>query len=292
MSEAGKSGAGLDNLTVIIVTFNSAHCIPELAPTLSMLPHVIVVDNASGDESAATVLRLMPNAKLICNPRNLGFGAANNVALNDTKTDYALLLNPDCLPEPDFFEKLLNKTKVFPEAAILAPQLIDRNGREQVDYYWSPVQWASQGAAATGPCCVGHICGAVMLLNMAVMRKVGFFDETFFLYYEDSDMCQRVFNHRYNMIVVPDITIQHLSRGSVRGGSPLKGEYLRGYHHAQSKLIFERKHFKQGRLSRSRGVVLALAILNFTVRLLFPQPRYLARLFGRIRGLLAYTKRG
>ena len=290
MSAEHNVALGLEQLTVIVVTFNSAHCIPALAGTLSRLPNVMVVDNASDDGTLDAVTQEMPNAKVIANPRNLGFGAANNLALNQTQTDYALLLNPDCIPEMDFFEKLLARTREFPEAAILAPQLIGRNGQEQVDYYWSPVQWGSKGPAAEGPCCVGHVCGAVMLFNMSLMRKVGFFDETFFLYYEDSDLCQRVFNHRYNMVVVPDVTIQHLSRGSVRGGSPLKGEYLRGYHHAQSKLIFERKHFKQGRLSRSRGVVLALAMLNFTVRLLFPQPRYLARLFGRIRGLMAYNQ--
>ena len=82
-----------------------------------------------------------------------------------------------------------------------------------------------------------------MLLNMAVMREIGFFDERFFLYYEDEDLCQRIFASKRQMIVVPESRFTHLARGSVRGKHPLKAEFFRGYHHAQSKLIFQHKHF-------------------------------------------------
>jgi hypothetical protein len=124
-----------------------------------------------------------------------------------------------------------------------------------------------------------------MLLNMDVMKRIGFFDETFFLYYEDEDLCQRVFLAGEQIVVVPDVEITHLSRGSVKGPNPLKSEFIRGYHHAQSKLVFERKYFGAALSARLRCKTLLLALLTLVLRLLLPQPRYLARLLGRIVGL-------
>jgi GT2 family glycosyltransferase len=124
-----------------------------------------------------------------------------------------------------------------------------------------------------------------MLLNMDVMKRIGFFDETFFLYYEDEDLCQRVFLAGQQIVLVPEVEITHLSRGSVKGPNPLKSEFIRGYHHAQSKLVFERKYFGVAHATRLRWKTLLLALLTLVPRLLLPQPRYLARLFGRIVGL-------
>jgi len=277
-----------EQLTVIVVTYNSSHCIPELARTLVHLPHVVFVDNASEDDTVAVIASLMPNATVIGNSRNLGFGAANNIALRNVQTQYALLLNPDCVPEEDFFERMLAAGNNFPDASIVAPQLIRRGNIPEISYRWPSTHWTSKGPSADAPCCVGFVCGAVMLLNMKNMQDVGFFDEDFFLYYEDEDLCQRAFNLHKPIVLVPNVTILHLSRGSVRGPSPLRSEYLRGYHHAQSKLIYENKHVGEGSASRVRWQVLALAVVNMIPRLLFPQPRYLARLIGRIRGLIDY----
>jgi N-acetylglucosaminyl-diphospho-decaprenol L-rhamnosyltransferase len=278
------------DVTIIVVTYNSAHCIDALAQTLAAQPHVIVVDNASNDDTVAQVAAQMPNAKVICNARNLGFGAANNLALHRVQTRYALLLNPDCLPTPDFLTQLLEVAQQHPQAAIIAPHLIRRGGEIEVSYRWPGKQWRSRGPAAEGPCCVGFVCGAVMLLNMQVMQEVGFFDEDFFLYYEDEDLCQRVFNKRKQIILAPHVTVTHLSRGSVRGNHPLRAEFYRGYHHAQSKLIFTGKHASKERAIRLRRKTLSLALAAVAPRLLVPVPRYVARLVGRICGLWAYKK--
>jgi N-acetylglucosaminyl-diphospho-decaprenol L-rhamnosyltransferase len=127
---------------------------------------------------------------------------------------------------------------------------------------------------------------------MAVMKNIGFFDETFFLYYEDEDLCQRVFLANQQIVLVPEVEITHLSRGSVKGPNPLKSEFIRGYHHAQSKLVFESKYFGAADAVRLRWKTLLLALLTLVPRLLLPQPRYLARLVGRIVGLCRpYPKR-
>jgi GT2 family glycosyltransferase len=273
------------DVTVVVVTYNSAHCLPGLSGGLQTMRNIIVVDNASDDDLQTQLPLALPQATLLRNARNLGFGAANNRALAQVQTPYALLLNPDCLPTKEFLVGLLQAAAEFPDAAIIAPHLIRRNGTPEVSYRWPATHWVSRGPKADGPCCVGFVCGAVMLLNMDVMKRIGFFDETFFLYYEDEDLCQRVFLAGKQIVLVPELEITHLSRGSVKGPNPLKSEFIRGYHHAQSKLVFERKYFGAALAARLRWKTLLLALLTLALRLLLPQPRYLARLVGRIVGL-------
>lgn len=275
----------VNDVTVVTVAYNSAHCLAALSAALKPLKNILIVDNASDDSLHTQLPLTMPHATLLRNDRNLGFGAANNRALAQVKTPYALLLNPDCLPTSEFFDGLLQAAVDFPDAAIIAPHLMRRNGTPEVSYRWPATHWVSGGQKATGPCCVGFVCGAVMLLNMDVMKRIGFFDETFFLYYEDEDLCQRVFLAGQQIVLVPEVEITHLSRGSVKGPNPLKSEFIRGYHHAQSKLVFERKYFGAASANRLRWKTLSLALLTVVLRLLLPQPRYLARLTGRIVGL-------
>jgi N-acetylglucosaminyl-diphospho-decaprenol L-rhamnosyltransferase len=283
MSPRIPTNAQLCEVTVIVVTYNSAHCLPALQSVLTKIPHLIFVDNASNDRTAEMVTSFFPNAQLMVNEKNVGFGAANNLALRQTHTKFALILNPDTLPDLNFFHQMVQAAEQFPEAAMIAPQLVRGDDSTQVNYRWPSSRWNSRGPAAEGPCCVGFLCGAAVLLNMQKMAPVGFFDENFFLYYEDEDLSQRAFNLRAPMVVIPHIRLTHLSRGSVKGQAPLKSEFFRGYHHAQSKLLFEQKHGTNAHWLRWKTLILALLLIPF--RILIPQPKYMARLIGRVAGL-------
>lgn len=279
----------LQDLTVIVVTFNSAHCLPGLGASLRDFPHVVFVDNHSDDETVSEISRHLPRATVIRNERNLGFGAANNLGLNSAKTPFCLLLNPDCQIDARSAQKLLGTAHAFPDAALIAPQLLRSNFTPEINYRWVNTRWTSKGAGAEGVCCVGFACGAAWLLNMSVMNEIGFFDESFFLYYEDDDLCHRIFDHHKAILVDPSVTLVHSSRGSVKGNNPLRSEYIRGFHHAQSKIRFAQKY--QGRTqSRTLQVkVLMGAVLSLPIRLIAFSPRHLARLIGRIVGLSTLT---
>lgn len=275
-----------DNLvTVVVVTYNSAHCVPALAQDLGHLPHVVVVDNASTDGTVTQVRAHLPHAKVLVNPDNQGFGAANNRALADTTTPYALLLNPDCRLAPDALRRLVAYAGTQPDTAIVAPQLLDGQNTPEVNYRWPSTLWTSHGPGAEGPCCVGFACGACLLLRMEAMRGVGFFDEAFFLYYEDDDLCLRTFAQHLPMVVLPEVHAVHASRGSVGGRWRWRSEYWRGYHHAQSKLRYTHKHQGLAQALAQRRRVLWWACLALPLRLLVPAPRHVGRLWGRIRGL-------
>jgi N-acetylglucosaminyl-diphospho-decaprenol L-rhamnosyltransferase len=275
----------LERVTAIVVTFNSAHCVADLRESLHTLPHVIVVDNASADHTPAQLRAALPQAQVIESERNLGFGAANNRAVAQAQTEWVLLLNPDCHLVPSAIEALVACGERHPEASTIAPQLFDAQGRCDVTYRWSTPQWASRGPGADGPVCVGFVTGACMLIRRSAMQAVGGFDEQFFLYYEDDDLCIRLQRHCGPLIVEPAAHVMHRSRGSVGGPRRAQAEYLRGYHHIQSKFLFAHKHLGGGISALRRGGYLLTAALETVVRLLLLDTRRAARTWGRVMGI-------
>ena len=279
------SPSGLESVTLVTVLFNSRHCLPALADLLLGCPSVILVDNGSTDDSATAARALVPQAQVIEAGRNLGFGAACNVALARVRTPFALLLNPDCELDAAAVVGLLAAAERWPQAALLAPQLVDGRGRAERNYRWPRTLWAARGPAAEGDCCVGHLCGAVWLLRMERVRDLGFFDARFFLYYEDDDLCLRLFRAGRPLMLIPSVTARHRARGSVGGRSRLQLEFGRGYHHAQSKLTFEGLHGAPARAQRLRRKTLLLTTLLLPLRVLVFSPRLVARMVGRWVGL-------
>lgn len=270
--------------------FNSSHCLPALQASLSEFSSVIFVGNGSDDQSAEQAQSALPRAQVIALPQNLGFGTANNRALQGVSTPFALLLNPDCEISPEAVKRLVNTAQQFPQAAVVAPQLLKANGLTDINYRWPNLLWKSQGpGVADGPACVGFVCGAAMLQRMEAFADTGFFDERFFLYYEDDDLSMRLFQAQRPMIIDPQATALHRSRGSVRGNKPPTSEYLRGFHHVQSKLTFASKYKglpAARRLQRRTALTASVALV---LRLLLPSPRLVARMYGRWRGLHAWA---
>lgn len=295
MTDAAHAGvpqdvrALLEQVTVLVVTYNSSHCLAALASGLSALPHVIVVDNASQDDTCAAVQAHLPAASLLRLPANRGFGVANNEGLARVRTPYALLLNPDCLITPAAVAALVAAANAWDEATLLVPQLVDGGGHRQVNYSWPRHAWRPRGGAAEGLLNVGYACAAVMLVNLprlkALLGEGAGFDPRFFLYYEDEDLCLRVFQQHGQILVLPQVEVVHFSRGSVKGARPWRAEYWRGFHHAQSKIRFQSKHFGATAGHHARRRLLGSACLNVLARALLLSPKHLARAWGRLRGV-------
>lgn len=277
----------LSSVTVIVVTYNSVHCLAALHPLLQYCPNTIISDNASADGVTTQAKLLWPHATVLSHPRNLGFGAANNRALSLVQTPFALLLNPDCELSVIQLHELLEAAQQFSGAAVLAPQLVDSRGQPEINYRWPSTYWRSKGPGAIGPVSVGFVCGAAMLMRMQICRPTGFFDEKFFLYYEDDDFCLRLFQARLSIVVVPQVQALHRSRGSVKGKSPWRSEYWRGYHHAQSKLIFAAKHTSPQAAQCLRRQLIWQTTLTLPLRVVLFSPKLIARMWGRLMGVLA-----
>jgi GT2 family glycosyltransferase len=279
----------LDRVTVVLVTFHSAHCLGALANLLDQCPHLIVSDNGSDDGTPELARARWPHAVVLEHGKNLGFGAANNRALAQVKTPFAFLLNPDCEVSPQGLVRLIEAAESLPDAAVMAPQLCAANGKPEVNYRWPRHLWSSRGPGAEGPTCVGFVVGAAMLFRLSRFEGVGFFDERFFLYYEDDDLCLRLFQRELPMVLWPAVQAVHRARGSVKGSTPYRSEYLRGYHHAQSKLIYTAKHDSPKRAHRQRRMLLLGTTLAIPLRVIAWSPRLLARMVGRWMGLARWT---
>ncbi len=278
----------LVSITVVVVTYESAHCVPELAQSLAQFPHVTVVDNGSADDTVATVTRLLPHARVIGNGRNLGFGAANNRAFAVAETEFVMLLNPDCTMTPQAARQLLAAARRFPDASATGPQLIDRHGQPELGYRMRLDRWKPQGGPAEGDLCVEFLSGACMLIRRSALRHIGGFDEAFFLYQEDHDLCLRLVQSCGPLILCPAARATHQSRRSSAGRHRLRAEYLRGYHHIQSKFIFERKHGAgDPRLALRLRYALAAALEALLRAALLDRPRA-SRALGRLRGAWQY----
>ena len=276
-------------VTVLVVSYNSAHCLPALGRSLASLPWVTLIDNGSHDDTLAMTAQHLPQARVLALPNNLGFGAANNQGWRAAQTEFVLLLNPDCVCDAEAIAALVRCADAQPNASVIAPQLLDRRGAPDISYRWRgtvSIGWASRGPGAEAPCCVGFVSGAAMLIRRIALAQVQGFDEAFFLYYEDEDLCLRLQDQCGPIVVEPASQIQHLSRASVGGKHRLRSEYLRGFHHIQSKFLFKRKHGGQavGGLRRC-GYALGGAA-EALLRLLLLDPKRAARCVGRVAGVL------
>ena len=284
-----RMSAAADRVTVIVVTFNSAHCISALAEGLRPVPHVLVVDNASQDNTAQEVSQRLPRALWVPLETNRGFGAANNAGVRLASTEFVLLLNPDCTIGIEAIEHLVQALDDCPQASAAGPQLIDRKGLPDISYRWRSDGWSSRGPGASGLACVGFFTGACMLIRREAMTRIGGFDEDFFLYYEDDDLCLRLQDACGPLLLQPLARVQHLSRGSVGGKARLKGEFLRGYHHIQSKFRFQAKHRGQPTSPFIRLRYGCVAAIEAALRLMAFDTARACRCAGRVAGCWGHS---
>jgi N-acetylglucosaminyl-diphospho-decaprenol L-rhamnosyltransferase len=205
-----------DNITVITVTYQSGAIAEALARTLERFANVIVIDNASGDGTAATLARLLPHARVLANPVNLGFGPANNQAVAMAGTPYVLLLNPDCDISVDALACLQASADLYPAAAIIAPQGWHAKDRPQPSYRQAFYETRPRQPyrIPDGTCSAKWLHGCCLLIRTAAFRSFGGFDERFFLFYEDDDLCLRALQAGYDCLLEPKAQVMHAGGGS------------------------------------------------------------------------------
>lgn len=245
---------------IIILTWNRWETTRACLHSLQALDydnfHIVVVDNASQDETVARLRVEFPGVTLLCNTRNLGFAAGVNVGIRHALAagaEYVLLLNNDTLVPPDLLATMLRAAAELPDAGMLTPMLryMDQPAAPADTLWFSgarrhPLTLESREFGPLGPRAqqvpqarsrVDYIFGTAMLLPSTVLREVGLFDERFFLYYEDMDLCLRVQRAGYHLYVLPEVSVQHGIATSTQGQ-----EAMRLYHKARASVQFFRKH--------------------------------------------------
>ena len=247
------------NVDVVIVSHNTHDDLVACLTSLHQYPPsglgtVFVVDNASADGSTVTVRQRWPAARVIALDRNIGFGAANNVALRESQADLVLLLNSDTIVRDRALDVLIGRLEET-SAVAAGPRLVDRDGRPEVSFgaMLTPGAELKQrlrvrlarrrsGIAAryierlvADEQWVDWVSGACLLVKRLAAVDAGLFDERYFLYEEDVDFCAALRRNGGRILFTPRATIVH-ARGRSMAAAGGSGHYDR------SHLAFYEKH--------------------------------------------------
>lgn len=213
--------------SVIIVNYNGSGVIIDSLEKLGEQTtkdfEVLVVDNASADDSVARIRSLFPAVKILALDTNLGFTGGNIEGLKHSHSEYIALLNPDTEVAPDWLESLMRVMDNNPQAGICASKLIVY-GTDLIDS-------AGDGCMVTGRGFklgegerqsgfnelreVFGACGGAMLIRRSAIDQIGFFDDDFFLIYEDTDFSFRARLAGWQCLFVPDSIVYHKVRTSI-----------------------------------------------------------------------------
>jgi O-antigen biosynthesis protein len=262
------------DLSIIIVNYNVKEFLLNLLDSISLSiknisAEIIVVDNASDDGSVEILHERFPHVKLIANKNNVGFGSANNQAMKIASGKYFLLINPDTIVREDTFTKMIEFFENSPKVGIAGCKVLNPDGTLQLACRRSfPGPWTSftkvTGLSRLFPRSrafarynltyldenktyeVDAVSGAFLMIRKDVYEKVGGFDEQFFMYGEDLDLCYRVQKSDYKVFYVHTTEIIHYKGESTKRSSIDETKVFYNAMH-----LFVRKHFSSSFLIES-----------------------------------------
>lgn len=229
--------------SLVIVSFNTRELLRECLGTVqrevsAVSSEVFVVDNASADGSAEMVAKSFPWARLIRSPVNLGFAAANNLAFPVARGRYVILLNSDAFPRPGALARAVAHMDAHPQVGLAGARLVGRDDPWQPSARMFPSLLNAflllSGLSAQFPrsrffgradrtwadplqsAAVDWVPGAFSIIRRSILEQVGYFDERFFLYYEEVDLCRRIRAAGYAVWYWPDVVVVHLGGESAK----------------------------------------------------------------------------
>jgi GT2 family glycosyltransferase len=224
-------------VSVIVVSADSGPGLLDCVRRVLALPQVrelLLIDNASGDgvpEAIARAHAHEPRLSVIFNHANLGFGPAVNRAARRALGEYLLVLNPDCLLESDTLQRLLAVLAQSPRAGLVGAVVCDAQGvPDPASYRRDPLlqralntmlKRPGEGVAINGPMPESAvdaeaISGALILMSKHLFDFLEGFDERYFLHCEDLDLCRRVRDAGYRVMLAGDVRVLHGKGGSSR----------------------------------------------------------------------------
>jgi len=260
-------------ISVISVTYNSGHIVKNAINDLINRDdiEIFIVDNDSSDETCKIISEVnASNIKIIKNAKNIGYGRANNLAINQAIGEYILLLNPDAIISYSDLKKLAEVAERG-DMAILSPKLV-----ETKDYHAS----GDENHKIENR---DYVIFGCVLISKKAIDKIGVFDEKIFMYYEDLDMCKRA--HKAGLKVCECTTVQAYHEGS---GSSLKTTKVllwKEYQFGRAKVYYKAKYHANPSISWLLCVRYILKyIISTVVNLAIFNKKKLIKSAGRLAG--------
>ncbi len=265
----------------VVVTYNSAAVLRACLSSIPAGHQVVVVDNASRDRSVEIAKSF--GARIISNPKNLGFGAACNQGAKLLSTSYVFFLNPDALLTESSLHELEKAIERFPNAGGFGPA-VKIHGQTRSFRHKSYIQdqgsrYVKDSEAPLDCTAVDYIDGAALILDRKLFLELDGFDENLFLYYEDDDLCYRFRLQDKALIYVPMSIVLHKKKSS--SGNYFKLHYIRAWHETRSRMKLSEKYGLPFdlRKEKKRAVI---RLLRSLVTLRFIKA---ARYLGAVRSL-------
>ena len=219
----------LNDITIVITTFYSEKKVVECLKSVNDKCKVIVIENSGNKKLKEKLESHHKNLQCILLEENMGYSKSNNLGLKMVKTKYALVLNPDTTLEQDALEKLFEASNSLKDFAILGPYIQTEKEKKDLKSTLKPIS-------------VKSTKGFAMFLNMKKFYEIGFFDERFFLYFEDIDLCRRVIESNGKIFLLPNVKIDHKGAKSVDFFNERELEFNRNWHWMWSSFYYHKKY--------------------------------------------------
>ena len=240
----------LKQLTVLILTYKTKkNILINCIKSINKKVKILIIENSNNFENAKNVKKYK-NVEYICSGKNLGYGSGNNFGLKKIKTKYVLILNPDIVCDKYLFKNISNlinnkinfhiigcqylKDKIFMPAGFF--DTIENKSFKN-EFFKNNIKSLTK---------VDWVTGCSMLINLRKFRKKSIFDENYFLYFEEIDLCKSVIKDGGNIFTCKDLKINHLGFKSSLGKN-LKDEVnvnlVREWHWMWSSFYFYKKHY-------------------------------------------------
>ena len=192
------------DLTIIFVTYHSEKRLIKYLKQLKKNYKIIVIENSSNHKLKKDIKKIS-NAEIIINKKNTGFGSGANLGLKKVKTKYALHLDLDTSFSNKSINKLINKAIQIDDFGIIGPRI---QNFKYIDKHFIKKKVFKNTNQ------MNFIDGCCLLFNMKQMKKIGFFDSNFFLYYEETDLLKRCVDNHKKIYMLNDVKIYHEGRSS------------------------------------------------------------------------------
>ena len=230
------------NISIIIVTFKSEKVIHQCIKSIPKDFKITIIDNSSDKKFKEKIEKIYQNVRCILSPKNLGMGAGNNLGLKNIKTDFAFVINPDVILESDTIDEIIHASNNLDSFAIIAPISNNKN-------YPNYKLQQTQNFNNERPFKVISVDGYAMVLNIKRLKEFNefnnenYFDENFFMYLENDDLCKTLIKLNQNIYIIPKSRINHLGGKAVDLKYEYEIEMSRNWHWIWSKFYFNKKHY-------------------------------------------------
>ena len=220
-----------DKITVVINTFHSEDKIIQCLDSIHSNVRVIVIENSDNINFKKKIEKKYSNVQCFLTGENLGYAKGNNLGLSKVKTKFSLILNPDAKLGQEALNNFLISAEKIKDFSIIGPakQIEDSTDDKTV----SEKEFFQ----------VESLKGFAMFLNMDEFKDIGFFDENFFIYLEEKDLCKRIKKRNKKIFLVTNINIDHIGGSSHNQSIDYEMELSRNWHWMWSKFYFNKKHY-------------------------------------------------